>query len=110
MLSWRNDYASRRGPSTIAHAAPQNPFCAFGAFVHCLRGGASAATGMRGAMGEGRPFDVLWGGSRNKAACPGFEPLAAWLAGTPQVELERRQHAAEAAFRSLGITFSVYGE
>jgi uncharacterized circularly permuted ATP-grasp superfamily protein len=50
------------------------------------------------------------GSSRNKAARPGFEPLAAWLADTPPAELERRQHAAEAAFRSLGITFSVYGE
>ena len=61
-------------------------------------------------MAEGKPFDELWGSSRNKAARPGFEPLATWLADTPPAELARRQHAAEAAFRSLGITFSVYGE
>jgi uncharacterized circularly permuted ATP-grasp superfamily protein len=60
-------------------------------------------------MGEGRAFDELWGSSRSKAR-PGFEPLAKWLAATPPVELARRQHAAETAFRSLGITFSVYGE
>src|SRR3954470_15000316 len=61
-------------------------------------------------MGEGKPFDELWGSSRNKAARPGFEPLAQWLDDTPPAELERRQRAAEAAFRSLGITFTVYGE
>jgi uncharacterized circularly permuted ATP-grasp superfamily protein len=61
-------------------------------------------------MADGKPFDELWGSSRNKAARPGFEPLARWLGDTPPVELERRQHAAEVAFRSLGITFSVYGE
>jgi uncharacterized circularly permuted ATP-grasp superfamily protein len=61
-------------------------------------------------MADGRAFDELWGGGRGKAARPGFEPLATWLAETPPAELARRQHAAEAAFRSLGITFSVYGE
>jgi uncharacterized circularly permuted ATP-grasp superfamily protein len=62
-------------------------------------------------MADGKPFDELWGGSRGKAAArPGFEPLAKWLANTPPAELARRQHAAETAFRSLGITFSVYGE
>ena len=61
-------------------------------------------------MAEGKPFDELWGSSRTKAPRLGFEPLAAWLRDTPAAELERRQHAAEAAFRSLGITFSVYGE
>ena len=58
---------------------------------------------------EGRAFDELWGSSRAKARA-GFEPLARWLAETPAAELARRQHAAETAFRSLGITFSVYGE
>jgi uncharacterized circularly permuted ATP-grasp superfamily protein len=61
-------------------------------------------------MGEGKPFDELWGTSRAKRARPGFEPLARWLAQTSPTELARRQQAAEAAFRSLGITFSVYGE
>ncbi|HMG47927.1 MAG TPA: circularly permuted type 2 ATP-grasp protein [Allosphingosinicella sp.] len=60
-------------------------------------------------MGDGRAFDELWGSGRAKARA-GFEPLARWLAETPPVELARRQHAAEAAFRSLGITFSVYGD
>ena len=55
-------------------------------------------------------FDELWGTSRTRKARPGFEPLTAWLADTPAVELGRRQQAAEAAFRSLGITFNVYGE
>ena len=43
-------------------------------------------------------------------ARPGFEALAKWVEETPASELERRQHAAEAAFRQLGITFAVYGE
>ena len=53
-------------------------------------------------------FDELWG--MGSAARPGFEALADWLKDTSSAELERRQDAAEAAFRSLGITFSVYGE
>jgi uncharacterized circularly permuted ATP-grasp superfamily protein len=60
-------------------------------------------------MAETRAFDELWGASRGKAR-PGFEALAGWLAETPRAELARRQQAAEHAFRSLGITFSVYGE
>ncbi len=61
-------------------------------------------------MAESKPFDELWGTSRNRKARPGFEPLANWLSATPAAELARRQQAAEAAFRSLGITFSVYGD
>src|SRR5918998_686242 len=55
-------------------------------------------------------FDELWGLSRGRKPRPGFERLAAWLSETPEAELDRRQQAAEAAFRTLGITFSVYGE
>jgi uncharacterized circularly permuted ATP-grasp superfamily protein len=55
-------------------------------------------------------FDELWGASRGRKAREGFEPLAGWLSETSQTELDRRQQAAEAAFRALGITFSVYGE
>jgi uncharacterized circularly permuted ATP-grasp superfamily protein len=55
-------------------------------------------------------FDELWGTSRGKSARAGFEPLADWLADTLPGELDRRQQAAEAAFRQLGITFSVYGQ
>ena len=61
-------------------------------------------------MAEGKAFDELWGSSRRRTARPGFEPLARWLSTTPSAELGRRQQAAEAAFRNLGITFSVYGE
>jgi uncharacterized circularly permuted ATP-grasp superfamily protein len=58
-----------------------------------------------------KAFDELWGNGRGDAAVrPGFEPLAAWIAQATGTELTRRQQAAEAAFRSLGITFNVYGE
>jgi uncharacterized circularly permuted ATP-grasp superfamily protein len=60
-------------------------------------------------MAEAKAFDELWGNGGAKAARPGFEPLAAWLRGLPLDELGRRQQAAEALFRSLGITFAVYG-
>jgi uncharacterized circularly permuted ATP-grasp superfamily protein len=55
-------------------------------------------------------FDELWGTSRGKRPRDGFEALADWLKTTPPAELDRRQQAAEAAFRTLGITFNVYGE
>jgi uncharacterized circularly permuted ATP-grasp superfamily protein len=61
-------------------------------------------------MARRTAFDELWGASRERTPRPGFEPLAKWLDDTPSAELERRQQAAEAAFRSLGITFAVYGE
>jgi uncharacterized circularly permuted ATP-grasp superfamily protein len=57
-----------------------------------------------------RPFDELWGGSGGRAARAGFEPLGRWIGDTGAAELARRQQAAEAAFRTLGVTFSVYGE
>ena len=53
-------------------------------------------------------FDELWG--MGSAARPGFESLADWLKDTSSAELERRQQAAEAAFRQMGVTFAVYGE
>ena len=55
-------------------------------------------------------FDELWGTSRGRKARAGFDPLAAWLGQVSNAELDRLQQAAEAAFRTLGITFSVYGE
>ena len=61
-------------------------------------------------MAQTRPFDELWGVSRDRLPRPGFEPLAEWLNDLPLAELARRQQAAEAAFRSLGITFAVYGD
>ncbi len=41
---------------------------------------------------------------------PEFAELARWLDQTPRSELLRRQEAAEATFRQLGITFAVYGD
>ena len=55
-------------------------------------------------------FDEVWGNSADRTGRPGFTQLADWIANTPRVELDRRQKAAEAAFRQLGITFAVYGE
>lgn len=54
-------------------------------------------------------FDELWGKSGTSARTE-FEALGDWLSETPVAELARRQSAAEAAFRSLGITFKVYGD
>jgi uncharacterized circularly permuted ATP-grasp superfamily protein len=62
-------------------------------------------------MAKGAAFDELWGdGAPAGTARPGFAPLAEWLSETPATELSRRQQAAEAAFRQMGITFAVYGE
>ena len=61
-------------------------------------------------MAARKAFDELWGTSREAEPRAGFEPLSGWIAETQASELERRQRAAEAAFRSLGITFNVYGE
>jgi uncharacterized circularly permuted ATP-grasp superfamily protein len=55
-------------------------------------------------------FDELWGMGGSSAPRPGFEALAQWLAETDGMELDRRQQAAEIAFRNLGITFAVYGQ
>ena len=56
-------------------------------------------------------FDELWGSpGSGKTARAGFEALGAWLGETRVDELARRQRAAEVAFRSLGITFKVYGD
>ncbi len=54
-------------------------------------------------------FDEIWGNGGANARS-GFEALGTWLKDTPPAELARRQSAAEAAFRSLGITFKVYGD
>jgi uncharacterized circularly permuted ATP-grasp superfamily protein len=55
-------------------------------------------------------FDELWGWSPDRTAREPLATLDAWLSETPAAELQRRQQAAEAAFRSLGITFNVYGD
>jgi len=61
-------------------------------------------------MGLERPFDEIWGFSESKSGRPEFAALAQWIEETSPSELDRRQKAAEAAFRQLGITFAVYGE
>jgi uncharacterized circularly permuted ATP-grasp superfamily protein len=58
----------------------------------------------------GRLFDEIRGFSEGNAARPEFAALGRWLDETPPAELHRRQEAAEATFRQLGITFAVYGE
>ncbi len=57
-----------------------------------------------------RPFDEIRGFLEGNAARPEFAALGRWLDRTPPAELHRRQEAAEATFRQLGITFAVYGE
>ncbi|TZG25204.1 circularly permuted type 2 ATP-grasp protein [Sphingomonas montanisoli] len=57
-----------------------------------------------------RAFDEIWGSSATREGRPEFAALADWISSTPPAELDRRQKAAEAAFRQLGITFAVYGE
>lgn len=55
-------------------------------------------------------FDEIRGASGTGRVRPEFAALGAWLAETPEPELRRRQLAAEATFRQLGITFAVYGD
>lgn len=79
--------------------------------VHCPCWAAHGdAAGKRGKMVAPGAFDELWGLSRGKQVRPGLEAIASWLADLPPEELARRQQVAEAAFRSLGITFAVYGD
>src|SRR5687768_3264715 len=61
-------------------------------------------------MGLAQAFDEIWGFSADRTGRPEFAALAQWIEETPPGELDRRQKAAEAAFRQLGITFAVYGE
>ena len=57
-----------------------------------------------------KAFDEIRGNDDGAAARPEFAALARWLDETPPAELQRRQQAAEATFRQLGITFAVYGD
>jgi len=57
-----------------------------------------------------RTFDELYAVSDQNTPREELAALATWLNDTPLPELERRQKAAELAFRQLGITFAVYGE
>ena len=56
----------------------------------------------------GTAFDEIMGAGGE--ARPELAAIGRWLADTPADELRRRQQAAEATFRQLGITFAVYGE
>jgi uncharacterized circularly permuted ATP-grasp superfamily protein len=55
-------------------------------------------------------FDEIRGLAGQGLARPEFAALTRWLEDTPPAELARRQQAAEATFRQLGITFAVYGD
>ena len=61
-------------------------------------------------MAKGAAFDEIWGNGDGRRARDGFAPIARWMDETPDSELQRRQQAAETAFRQAGITFAVYGE
>ncbi|MFZ5748158.1 MAG: circularly permuted type 2 ATP-grasp protein [Pseudomonadota bacterium] len=61
-------------------------------------------------MAKPAAFDEIWGHGGPENPRAEFATLAQWIADTPQEELQRRQDAAEATFRQLGITFAVYGE
>jgi uncharacterized circularly permuted ATP-grasp superfamily protein len=55
-------------------------------------------------------FDEIRGKPGDPAGRPEFARLSEWIETTSPAEFDRRQKAAEAAFRQLGITFAVYGE
>ncbi len=61
-------------------------------------------------MGTSRAFDEIWGHGGPGKPRAEFSALSQWIEDTPQAELDRRQQAAEATFRQLGITFAVYGD
>ncbi len=60
-------------------------------------------------MGQ-NPYDEIRGSAKSDGFRREFASLGRWLTETPPEELARRQAAAEATFRQLGITFAVYGE
>lgn len=57
-----------------------------------------------------RAFDEIWGDGVGQVARRELAALGDWLDATPPADLRRRQQAAEATFRQLGITFAVYGD
>lgn len=67
-------------------------------------------SGTWGRMGSHGAFDEIWGHGGPESPRPEFAALSKWVADTPASELQRRQQAAETAFRQLGITFAVYGD
>ncbi|MBI0474080.1 circularly permuted type 2 ATP-grasp protein [Sphingomonas sp. MA1305] len=61
-------------------------------------------------MGKRPAFDEIMGLSGEAPPRPALAAIGRWLDATPTDELRRRQAAAEATFRQLGITFAVYGD
>ncbi|RYY25884.1 MAG: circularly permuted type 2 ATP-grasp protein [Sphingomonadales bacterium] len=61
-------------------------------------------------MAANGAFDEIWGHGGPESPRAEFAALSQWVADTPASELQRRQQAAETAFRQLGITFAVYGD
>ncbi|MES2987957.1 MAG: circularly permuted type 2 ATP-grasp protein [Pseudomonadota bacterium] len=61
-------------------------------------------------MAANGAFDEIWGHGGPESPRAEFAALSQWVADTPPSELQRRQQAAETAFRQLGITFAVYGD
>ncbi len=61
-------------------------------------------------MEQRSAFDEIMGLTGDQPPRPDLAALATWLKETSGDELRRRQHAAEATFRQLGITFAVYGD
>ena len=61
-------------------------------------------------MGMTPAFDEIMGQLGSTKARAELAALGRWLDETPDLELRRRQEAAETTFRQLGITFAVYGD
>jgi uncharacterized circularly permuted ATP-grasp superfamily protein len=55
-------------------------------------------------------FDEIRGMAGGPPPRAELAALSRWIEATPDAELRRRQQAAEATFRQLGITFAVYGD
>jgi uncharacterized circularly permuted ATP-grasp superfamily protein len=55
-------------------------------------------------------FDEIMGMAGGPPPRAELAALSRWIEATPDAELRRRQQAAEATFRQLGITFAVYGD
>jgi len=70
----------------------------------------AAPAGFTRSMRKQPAFDEIMGQSGEQPPRAPLAALGRWLEGTSSSELRRRQHAAEATFRQLGITFAVYGE
>ena len=62
------------------------------------------------AMKQRPAFDEIMGMTGAAPPRPELAALGRWLDATPGEEMRRRQQAAEATFRQLGITFAVYGD